>query len=90
MLFAPGATLLTGGSGTGKSTLLDAYLAVMMPSDTPFNGASNDAATGRARGARQRNLLTYLRGKTTPPARPGPGNCAIRFCAGRTTPPGAR
>ncbi len=57
------ATLLSGASGTGKSTLLDAYLALMMPSDTPFNGASNDATTGRARGVDQRNLLTYLRGK---------------------------
>lgn len=62
--FAPGATLLSGASGTGKSTLLDAYLAVMMPSDTPFNGASNDATIGRARSVTQRNLLTYLRGKT--------------------------
>ena len=62
--FAPGATLLSGASGTGKSSLLDAYLAVMMPSDTPFNGASNDATVGRARSATQRNLLTYLRGKT--------------------------
>ncbi len=60
---APTATLLSGASGTGKSTLLDAYLALMMPSDTPFNGASNDATTGRARGVDQRNLLTYLRGK---------------------------
>jgi uncharacterized protein YPO0396 len=62
--FAPGSTLLSGASGTGKSTLLDAYLAVMMPSDTPFNGASNDTTVGRARSATQRNLLTYLRGKT--------------------------
>jgi uncharacterized protein YPO0396 len=62
--FARGATLLSGASGTGKSTLLDAYIAIMMPSDTPFNGASNDATVGRARGATQRNLLTYLRGKT--------------------------
>lgn len=61
--FAPGATLLSGASGTGKSTLLDAYIAIMMPSDTPFNGASNDATVGRARSATQRNLLTYLRGK---------------------------
>ncbi len=61
--FAAGATLLSGASGTGKSTLLDAYIAIMMPSDTPFNGASNDAIAGRARGATQRNLLTYLRGK---------------------------
>lgn len=60
--FAPGSTLISGGSGTGKSTVLDAYLALMMPSDTPFNGASNDAG-GRARSQEQRNLLTYLRGK---------------------------
>ncbi|WP_151083318.1 ATP-binding protein [Nocardioides cynanchi] len=62
--FHPGATLISGASGTGKSTLLDAYIALMMPADTPFNGASNDAVTGRARGADQRNLLSYLRGKT--------------------------
>jgi uncharacterized protein YPO0396 len=62
--FSPVATLLSGASGTGKSTLLDAYLALMMPSDTPFNGASNDAITGRARSVDQRNLISYLRGKT--------------------------
>ncbi|GAA4194415.1 ATP-binding protein [Microbacterium oryzae] len=57
------ATLISGGSGTGKSTLLDAYIALMMPATVPFNGASNDATIGRARGADQRNVLTYLRGK---------------------------
>ena len=61
---AAGSTLLSGASGTGKSTMLDAYIALMMPSDTPFNGASNDATVGRARSSEQRNLLTYLRGKT--------------------------
>ncbi|WP_187976062.1 ATP-binding protein [Mycetocola sp. JXN-3] len=61
---SPTATLLSGASGSGKSTLMDAYLALMMPSDTAFNGASNDATTGRARGADQRNLLSYLLGKT--------------------------
>ena len=81
--FAPGATLLTGGSGTGKSTLLDAYLAVMMPSDTPFNGASNDAATGRARGARQRNLLTYLRGKTDTARETGTGELRDQVLRGQ-------
>ena len=58
----PEATLLSGASGTGKSTILDGYLALIMPSDTPFNGASNDGS-GRARNPEQRNLLTYLRGK---------------------------
>ena len=62
--FHPGSTLISGASGTGKSTLLDAYIALMMPSDTPFNGASNDLVGGRARSAEQRNLLSYLRGQT--------------------------
>ncbi|MEY9860096.1 uncharacterized protein YPO0396 [Catenulispora sp. GAS73] len=61
--FAPTTTLLSGASGTGKSTLLDAYIAVMMDSSVPFNGASNDATVGRARSADQRSLLSYLRGK---------------------------
>ena len=56
------ATMISGASGVGKSTILDAYTALMMPSDTKFNGASNDAVAGRARGAGQRNLLSYLRG----------------------------
>ncbi|MGO1319096.1 MAG: ATP-binding protein [Galactobacter sp.] len=59
---AAGSTLISGASGTGKSTLLDAYLALMMPPTVPFNGASNDATQGRARGADQRNVLSYLRG----------------------------
>jgi len=60
---SPGSTLMAGGSGVGKSTLLDSWIALMMPSDTDFNGASNDAGSGRARSAEKRNLLTYLRGK---------------------------
>ncbi|WP_239459867.1 ATP-binding protein [Nocardioides daejeonensis] len=55
-------TMISGASGVGKSTILDAYTALMMPSDTKFNGASNDAVVGRARGVGQRNLLSYLRG----------------------------
>ncbi|KRA32854.1 hypothetical protein ASD81_13285 [Nocardioides sp. Root614] len=56
------ATMISGASGVGKSTILDAYTALMMPSDTKFNGASNDAVAGRARSIGQRNLLSYLRG----------------------------
>ncbi|MHC6176617.1 ATP-binding protein [Glutamicibacter endophyticus] len=60
---APGSTLLSGASGTGKSTLLDAWIALMMPSNVDFNGASNDTGGGRARSGEKRNLLSYLRGK---------------------------
>ncbi|MEN5072580.1 SbcC/MukB-like Walker B domain-containing protein [Isoptericola cucumis] len=56
-------TLLTGASGSGKSTLLDAYIALMMSHTTPFNGASNGATSGRARGQEQRNVVSYARGK---------------------------
>lgn len=62
--FHPDGTLISGGSGTGKSTLLDAYIALMMPHTTPFNGASNGATAGRARGKDQRNIISYVRGKT--------------------------
>ncbi|WIX83480.1 ATP-binding protein [Amycolatopsis carbonis] len=58
------STLMSGASGSGKSTVQDAWLALLQPSDTPFNGASNDAVGGRARSAEQRNLLSYLRGQT--------------------------
>lgn len=61
--FAAGSTLISGASGTGKSTLLDAYIALMMPHTVPFNGASNDATQGRARGVDQRNVVSYVRGK---------------------------
>lgn len=61
--FSPTATLLCGGSGSGKSTLMDANVALMMPHTTPFNGASNGAVTGRPRGADQRNIISYGRGK---------------------------
>ena len=81
--FAPGTTLLSGASGTGKSTLLDAYLAVMMDSATPFNGASNDATIGRARGADQRNLVSYLRGKMDTTRDPDTGLLKDRVLRGQ-------
>ena len=61
--FSPDVTVISGMSGAGKSSLLDAYIALMMPPNVPFNGASNDSGGGRARSAEQRNLLSYLRGK---------------------------
>ncbi|WP_349876284.1 SbcC/MukB-like Walker B domain-containing protein [Micromonospora sp. HUAS YX12] len=71
--FAETATLISGASGTGKSTLLDAYVALMMDSNTPFNGASNDAVTGRARSSEQRNILSYMRGKVDTSREAGTG-----------------
>lgn len=84
--FAPGTTLLSGASGTGKSTLLDAYLALMMPSDTQFNGASNDATLGRARNPEQRNLISYLRGKTDTARDSGTNELKDQVLRGQTTP----
>lgn len=84
--FARDATLLSGASGTGKSTLLDAYIAVMMPSDTAFNGASNDATAGRVRGSTQRNLLTYLRGKTDTTREETTGDLHDQVLRGRSGP----
>lgn len=83
--FAPTTTLLSGASGTGKSTLLDAYIALMMDSNVPFNGASNDATVGRARSADQRNLLSYLRGKTDT-SRNSEGDLADDVLRGHSSP----
>ncbi|WP_405216518.1 ATP-binding protein [Agrococcus sp. Ld7] len=62
IFFDDDMTLLTGGSGTGKSTLLDAYMVLISDSSTALNGASNDLGGGRARGEGQRNVLNYIRG----------------------------
>jgi len=85
------STLVSGGSGTGKSTMLDAYTALMMSSKVPFNGASNDAGGGRARdeAGGQRTLLTYLRARSATPTRvaeTSPPTCS----EGRAAPPGVR
>ncbi|WP_430867429.1 ATP-binding protein [Demequina aurantiaca] len=57
------SVLMTGESGTGKSTVLDAVLALMQSSSVRFNSASNATGGGRARSGVQRNELTYLTGK---------------------------
>ncbi|MDO4403902.1 MAG: ATP-binding protein [Atopobiaceae bacterium] len=54
--------MITGESGTGKSTLFDAKTAVLMRSTARFNAASNQT-TGRARSARERNLYSYVMGR---------------------------
>ena len=85
------ATMISGASGVGKSTVLDAYTALMMPSDTKFNGASNDAVAGRARGAgpAQPAVLPARcgrRGRRPAHRAPGRDSCS----AARAATPGAR
>jgi uncharacterized protein YPO0396 len=81
--FASTTTLLSGASGTGKSTLLDGYIALVMDANTPFNGASNDATVGRARSADQRSLVSYLRGKLDTGRDAGTGELSDQVLRGR-------
>jgi uncharacterized protein YPO0396 len=81
--FASTATLISGSSGTGKSTLLDAYIALMMDSTVAFNGASNDSVIGRARSSEQRNVLSYVRGKVDTSRQPGTGQLQDEVLRGR-------
>ena len=78
-------TLITGASGAGKSSLLDAYTALMMDYGVRFNGASNDAVSGRARGEDQRNLLSYLRGMTDTKTQAGTGEKVATVLRGDTS-----
>ena len=55
--------MITGESGTGKSTLFDAKTAVLQKYNVPFNAASNTVVRGRARSGSQRNLYSYVLGK---------------------------
>ena len=55
-------TMLVGASGSGKSTIADAYSNLLNPS-AAFNEASNTAVRGRARSADRRNESSYLRGQ---------------------------
>ena len=54
------STLLAGASGAGKSTVLDAYTALINP-NRQFNIASNDAGSRNNEG--NRTTLTYVRGQ---------------------------
>jgi uncharacterized protein YPO0396 len=54
------STMLAGASGAGKSTVLDAYTALINPT-RQFNVASNDAGSRRNEG--NRTTLTYVRGQ---------------------------
>lgn len=76
------STLISGATGTGKSTFLDAYIALLMPSRIPFNGASNSNTTGRARGENNRNVLSYMRGKLDDERDPSTGKLIHKVLRG--------
>lgn len=78
------STLLTGGSGTGKSTLGDAWLALVQPSGTAFNAASNPSKA-RPRSEGQRNTLSYARGHLDKKTTDG-GTKEVRKLRGHTGP----
>lgn len=54
-------TLITGFTGTGKSTLLDAHIVLMHDTSTALNRASN-ATSHRSRSEETRNVVSYMRG----------------------------
>ncbi|MCF1369260.1 hypothetical protein LH704_21130 [Burkholderia cenocepacia] len=55
---SPRGHLLVGPSGSGKSTILDAHSALMAPPNSEFNAA----ARGNDKVARDRTMVTYVRG----------------------------
>lgn len=56
----PESTLISGATGAGKSTILDAYTCLMHP-NKPLNSASNETGA-KTRGEGIRSALTYVRG----------------------------
>lgn len=56
----PRSSLVSGATGAGKSTILDAYTCLMNPTKA-FNAASNEAGA-KTRGEGIRTPLTYVRG----------------------------
>ncbi len=56
----PESTLISGATGAGKSTVLDAYTCLMHP-NKPLNSASNETGA-KTRGEGIRSPLTYVRG----------------------------
>lgn len=59
LAIAPQGYLFMGGSGAGKSTLLDAHSTLTTP---PNRMDLNAASRGTAKGGRDRNIVTYVRG----------------------------
>jgi uncharacterized protein YPO0396 len=68
--------LFVGRSGAGKSTLLDAFTALLIP---PRWADFNLAARESERGARDRNLVTYIRGAWAEQKDDDSGEIAMRY-----------
>ena len=74
--------LFVGRSGAGKSTLLDAFTALLTP---PRWADFNLAARESERGARDRNLVTYIRGAWAEQEDDDSGEIAMRYLRTGTT-----
>ena len=74
--------LITGGSGTGKSTLIDAISAVLIPTDrVKFNAAAQHEAK-RGRG---RDLVSYIRGAWRATEDPDSGTVVAQYLRPKAT-----
>jgi uncharacterized protein YPO0396 len=74
--------LIVGRSGTGKSTLLDAFSALLVPPRAiDFNAAAREAD----RAGRDRNLLSYVRGAWSAQSDATSGEAATRYLRPATT-----
>ncbi|HUZ94370.1 MAG TPA: SbcC/MukB-like Walker B domain-containing protein [Edaphobacter sp.] len=74
--------LIVGKSGTGKSTLLDAFSALLVPPRwVDFNAAARETE----RSGRDRNLLSYMRGAWAEKKDGDSGQIATRYLRTGTT-----
>lgn len=74
--------LFVGRSGSGKSTLLDAIATLLVP---PRHVSFNAAAREVDRSAKDRNLITYIRGAWSEQKDQDSGNFAIQYLRPNTT-----
>ncbi|MGQ4527696.1 ATP-binding protein [Dermabacteraceae bacterium P13136] len=81
---SPKGYFLTGGPGTGKSTLLDAISALLTPPRSlHFNAAASDA--GPARTKYRRTLASYIRGAWATQRNPETGEFVQEVLRDKTT-----
>jgi uncharacterized protein YPO0396 len=80
---SPDGFLVTGESGSGKSSLLDAITVMLVPAarDHSLNAAARDGAGG----GKDRDLLTYVRGAWSTQSDAVTGEAAVQFLRPGTT-----